>query len=109
MAQEVRAYLDEDIYDEVCVEHEQTGKSKSQIINEHVQQSMDGNDDNWFMRSFAQALFVVGFVVGFYQRLGVGIAVSFLGLGLMIWFQMQEHASKPNTGYWDAFKRTLGV
>lgn len=109
MAQEVRAYLDEDLYDEVCDEHDSTGKSKSQIINEHVRESLESNGGNWFMRSFAQALFVVGFVVAFYQTFAVGVATSFIGLSLMLWSQVQEHASKPNTSYWDAFKRTLGV
>lgn len=108
MGDRVQANLDDDLYDEVTKTSEETGKSKSEIVNEHVRYSVEGGDD-WFMRSFAQSLFVVGFVIGYYARFYAGVGVSLLGLGLMVWFQMQDHAEAPNVGYWEAFKRTLGV
>ena len=99
--------MDDDLYDEVCEIQEATGKSKSKIVNEQVREASNSGS-NWFMRAFGQALFVVGFVIGYYQAFVAGIGVSFIGLGLMVWFQMQEHKT-PETDYWTAFKRTLGV
>jgi hypothetical protein len=107
MSQEVRAYLDEDLYDEVCEEANRTGESKSKIINDSVRDALTDRE-NWFMRSFAQSLFVVGFVLAFYTTMPVGIGTSTIGLGLMFWFQMQDHTG-PETTAWEAFKRTLGV
>jgi len=102
--------FEEDVYDGLVDEHNRTGKDKSQIVNEHLRSGLlQNSSSNWFLRSFGQALFVVGFVIALYQTFSVGIGVSFIGLGLMLWTQMQEHASKPNTSYWDALKRTLGL
>lgn len=108
MGERLQAYLDDETYDRICDEHKRTGKAKSKILGKYVEKGMQ-TGDNWFLRSFGQALFVVGFVIAFYQSFPAGLGVSFLGLGLMLWTQMQEHASNPNTSYWDAFKRTLGV
>lgn len=108
MSQEVRAYLDEDVYDDVCEESERTGKSKSQIVNDNVRAGL-ADAQNWFMRSFSQAMFVVGFVIGYYQTFAAGVGVSFVGLGLMLWFEMQQHVEQRDISHWEAFKRTLGV
>lgn len=111
MGEKVQAYLDDDLYDEVLEEHEQTGKSKSEIVNEAVRSNYEPTGSSWFLQSFSQALFVVGFVLVATRAVSfaVGLGVSFIGLGLMLWFQIQEHASEPNTTLWEAFKRTLGV
>lgn len=99
--------FDEDLYDEVIDAHEETGQTKSRIVNDHLRNSLEASD-NWFMRSFGQALFVVGFVLAYYQAFTVGLGVSFVGLGLMFWIQMQEH-KRADRSYLDAFRRTLGV
>lgn len=102
--------FEEDVYDGLVDEHERTGKDKSQIVNEHLRHGLLQNrTSNWFLRSFGQALFVVGFVIAFYQSFATGLGTSFFGLGLMMWFQMQEHLDEPDTSYVTAFKRTLGV
>lgn len=110
MSQEVRAYLDEDVYDDVCSIEEQTGKSKSKIVNEQLRESL-ATSDNWFLSSMAQSLFVIGFVLvaAGATSFAVGVAISMFGLGMMLWVQVEEHASEPETGYWQAFKKTLGV
>lgn len=108
MSQEVRAYLDEDVYDDVCEESDRTGKSKSKVVNENVRAGLSDAED-WFMRSFAQSLFVIGFVIAYYQSFAAGVGTSFLGLGLMLYFQMNAHVKQRDASYWEAFKRTLGV
>jgi len=102
--------FEEDVYDGLVDEHDRTGKDKSQIVNDHLRHGLlNDAATNWFLRSLSQALFVVGFVIAFYESFGVGLGTSFFGLGLMLWSQMQEHAADPNVGHWEAFKRTLGV
>lgn len=110
MGGKVQAYLDDDLYDQVCDIQETTGKSKSEIVNEQLRDSMNSSG-NWFLSSFSQSLFVIGFVLA---AAGVttflaGVAISLFGLGMMLWFQVEEHAKDADTGYWEAFKRTLGV
>jgi len=110
MSQEVRAYLDDDVYDHVCEESETTGKTKSSIVNEKVRTAMaDTSTDNWFMQAFGQALFVAGFIAGYYQTFTTGLMVGFMGLGIMLWTEMQSHLQQSDVGYLEAFTRTLGV
>lgn len=110
MGGKVQAYLDDDLYDEVCEIQENTGKSKSEIVNEHLRESLKSSG-NWFLSSFAQSLFVIGFVLAAagVTSFAAGVAISMFGLGLMLWFQVEEHVKAADTGYWEAFKRTLGV
>jgi len=116
MSQEVRTYLDDDVYDDICTEAENTGKSKSSIVNDKVRTAItdddtddDTNTDNVFMQTFGQALFVGGFIVGYYQSFLTGVLVGFMGLGIMLWTEMQTHLQNPDVGYLGAFTRTLGV
>jgi hypothetical protein len=103
--------FEEDVYDELCSEHEKTGKDKSQIVNEELREGLLESNASWFLGSFAQSLFVIGFVLvaAGATSFAVGVAISMLGLGMMLWFQVEEHASGADMGYWEAFKRTLGV
>lgn len=108
MGGKIQAYLDDDLYDEVLDIQEATGKSKSEIVNEQLREALNGGE-NWFMRSFGQSLFVIGFVIAYYQSFPTGLGTSFIGLGLMLWFAMREHVDQREVSYWEALLRTLGV
>jgi hypothetical protein len=108
MAQEVRAYLDDDVYDDVCDEADRTGNSKSSVVADHVRQSIEDSPDSWFQRALGQSLFVSGAVVGVYDKLSIAIGLLLFGLGIMLYAEMTTHTSNGHTT-WEAFKRTLGV
>lgn len=103
--------FNEDVYDELCDEHQRTGKGKSQIVNEELRTGLLKTGGGWFLGSLAQSLFVIGFVLAATgaSSLLAGVGISMFGLGMMLWFQIEEHVQERNAGYWEALKHTLGV
>lgn len=112
MGQQVTATLDEDLYDRVCDEHTETGKSKSQVINDRVRSGYNGSDPTLvdsIIPVFGQSLFVVGFVVALLSTFISGIGIALFGLGLMVGAKVDEYMVKHEVPATTALIRVLGA
>lgn len=112
MGKPVKGHVDDDIYDRVLEEHNRTGKSKSQIVNERLRQAYDQNDASMgdgFLPVFGQSLFIVGFVIAFYTTLLTGLGVSFVGGGMIVAAKIGQIRMKTGVGRVEAFKMAMGI
>ena len=112
MGEAVTTTLDGDLYDEVLEEHNRTGKSKSQVVNERVRAGYNGSEhtlSDTLLPVFGQSLFVVGFIVGFYKTIPFGVSISLIGLMLMIGSKINEYRTRYEVDRITALKAVLGV
>lgn len=112
MGEQVTATLDEDLYDLVCDEHTETGKSKSQVVNDRVRAGYNGDAPTLadsIVPVFGQSLFIAGFVVAMFAMFVVGIGTSLFGLGLMLGSKVDEYKNKHNVPATTALVRVLGA
>jgi hypothetical protein len=112
MGEQVTTTLDDDLYDEVCREHRDTGKSKSQVVNDRVRAGFNGDAatlGDTLLPVFGQSLFIAGFVVAMFAMFAGGIAMSLLGLGLMLGAKVDEYMEKHDVPPLKALIRVLGA
>lgn len=112
MGEQVTAVLDDDLYDEVTAEHEESGRSKSQIVNDRVREGYNGENPTLadsIMPVFGQSLFVAGFVVSLLSAFLGGIAIALLGLSLMIGAKVDEYKERHDVPATTALIRVLGA
>lgn len=114
MGDRIKTNLDEDLHEEVLRRHRETGKAKSQIVNDMARSDIEAATDGGhpvksFWSALGQSLFVVGPVVALFGLMGPGIGVMIFGLGLMLWGSMQTHMQSRSVGTVDALKLTLGL
>jgi len=112
MGEQVHPTLDEDLYDRVLAEEEQTGKSKSKIINQRVRRGYNGDTPTLadsIMPVFGQGLFVAGFIVALIANLYSGVGLALVGLAMMIGAKVDEYSSKHDVAITTALIRVLGA
>lgn len=112
MGEQVTSTLDEDLYDKVCEEHTETGKSKSQVVNDRVRAGYNGDAatlSDTILPVFGQSLFIAGFMVAMLLAFATGIGTSLLGLGLMVGAKVDEYATKHDVAATTALIRVLGA
>jgi len=111
MGDRIKTNLDRDLHDEVLNRHEQTGKSKSQVVNEMVREGYEAEGKTFveqFYSNLGAALFVAGGVVGIFQGVGIGVGMILFGVLLMLWGSMKAHMNGSEMGAGAALKTTLG-
>lgn len=112
MGEQVYATLDDDLYDKVNEEHEQTGRKKSKIINEKVRigykRSQPSLADSVFP-TFGEGLFVAGWVVASLSTFVVGVVMSLLGLGLFVGAKVDAHMTEYDVSATKALIQVLGA
>lgn len=112
MGEQVHPTLDEDLYDKVCEEHNETGKSKSQVVNERVRKGYNGNGPTLadsILPVFGQSLFVAGFIVALLTTFISGIGIALLGLSLMIGAKVDEYMEHHDVTATTALIKVLGA
>lgn len=112
MGEQVHPTLDEDLYDRVCEEHNETGKSKSQVVNERVRKGYNGTKPTLadsIIPTFGQGLFVAGFVVALLATWVGGVGIALLGLALMIGAKVDEYSAKHDVPATTALIKVLGA
>jgi len=112
MGQQVTATLDEDLYDRVCEEHTDTGKSKSQVVNDRVRSGYNGSDPTLadsIMPIFGQSLFVVGFLLALLGGSITWGGVAVVGVGLIIGAKVDEYSEKHEVPATTALVKVLGA
>jgi len=112
--QRLTASLDEDLYDEVCDIHAETGKTKSEIVNDAVRTAFDDRDqeptlDDSVLPVFGQSLFVAGFVIAAYSPFAVGVGTALIGLALLIGAKVDRHMAEYDLDAPTALVRVLGA
>jgi len=113
MGNRIKTNLDPDLEDEVLRRHNQSGRSKSQIVNDMAREGWQiernkGDTLDSFITVFGQSLFVAGPLIALLSTMGPGIGVMMLGLGLMLWGSMQKYV-RDGHSHSEALKLTLGV
>lgn len=112
MGEQVNTTLDDDLYDKVTDEHTETGKTKSKVVNDRVRAGYNGDGPTLgdsVLPVFGQSLFVAGFVVAAFAYFGSGLAMSLLGLGLMVGAKVDEYMERHNVAATTALVRVLGA
>jgi len=112
MGEQVHPTLDEDLYDRVLAEEEETGKSKSKIINQRVRAGYNGKEPSLMdsiMPIFGQGLFVAGFIVALVAMPISGVGMSLFGLAMMIGAKVDEYATKHDVPASKALIKVLGA
>lgn len=112
MGQQVTTTLDDDLYDEVCEESTQTGKSKSQVVNDRVRSGYNGDAPTLadsIMPVFGQSLFVVGFLLSLLGGSMAWAGVALVGLGLIVGAKVDAYMTKHNVAVTTALIRVLGA
>jgi len=112
MGEQITATLDDDLYDSVCEEHTDTGKSKSQVVNERVRAGYNGTNPSLadsILPVFGQSLFIAGFAVAMFATFASGVGLSLLGLGLMVGAKVDEYMEKHDVPAWTALVKVLGA
>lgn len=112
MGRQVNTTLDDDLYDKVCDEHDRTGKSKSQIVNDRTRSGYNGDGPSLadsILPALGQGLFVAGFVFAMFESFPLGVGLSLFGLALMIGAKVDEYKAKHNVPAWTALVRVLGA
>lgn len=114
MGDRIMTNLDEDLHEEVLRRHRETGRAKSQIVNDmarsDIERATDGGQPvKSFWATLGEALFVVGPVMALFGVMAPGVGVMVFGLGLMLWGSMQQHMQTRNVGAGAALRSTLGL
>lgn len=112
MGQQVTATVDEDLYDNVCEEHTDTGKSKSQVVNDRLRDAYESDTPSLgdtIIPIFGQGLFVAGFIVALIGTFIGGVGMAFVGLGLMVGAKVDEYMTEHNVPATTALIRVLGA
>lgn len=115
MGEQTTVTLDDDLYDRVCTEHRETGKSKSKIVNQRVREGYAGRARDptladTALPQFGEGLFVAGFVSAFYAGLTPATgALVFFGLALLIGAKVDDYRAKHDVGPVTALIRVLGA
>lgn len=112
MGDQVTATLDTDLYDKVCREHRDSGKSKSQVVNDRVRAGYNGKAAtlaDTILPAFGQSLFVAGFVIAAFTTTWVGVGTALFGLSLMLGSKADEYATKHGVNTTTALVRVLGA
>lgn len=110
--EEVRAYLDDYTYNKVMSEHNETGRSKSEIVNQRLRGAYEEDApslEDSFLPTFGQALFIAGVIIPLYHTLIVGMAVMVLGIGLVVGSNIDKHFKNGADNYTQAFMQALGA
>lgn len=112
MGEQVTTVLEDDVYDRVCDEHEETGKSKSKVVSNRVEGGYNGKEPtlmDTILPTFGEGLFVSGWVVAFLSTFIVGVAMSLLGLGIFIGAKVDEHMEEYDVSAGEALIQVLGA
>lgn len=111
MGERLTVTLEEDNFDEVLEIHNQTGKSKSKIVNEQMRDGGQASPtlEDGFLPVFGQALFIVGFVIAFYTTMTTGLGVSVVGGAVIIGAKMDDMKARHDAGWLQAFRLAVGI
>jgi hypothetical protein len=112
MGDQLHPTVDEDIYQQVCDEHERTGRSKSRVVNRRLRQSYQEDSEtlaDTVLPTFGQSLFVAGFIVALLEVFTLGLGTTLIGLGLMIGAKVDEYSESHGVPAHVALVRVLGA
>jgi len=112
MGEQVHPTLDEDLYQQVLEEHRESGRPKSQVINDRVRAGYNGTDPtlaDTLLPIFGQGLFVAGLLWAVFAMLLPGLGMAAVGTGLMIGAKVDEFMEKHEVPAMTALVKVLGA
>jgi len=112
MGEQVNTTLDDDLVERVLEEHRNTGKSKSQVVNDRVRSGYNGTDPtlaDTILPIFGQGLFVAGLLWAVFAMLLPGLGMAVVGTGLMIGAKVDEFMEKHEVPAMTALVKVLGA